>query len=372
MTSILVKMPNWVGDCVMATPAIAHLRRLFPDAQIDGLARPGILGIIEDNPDLNEAIAGDDRKLPREIFEKLRSADYDAILLMPNSFGSAWFAMNLGIPRRIGFSKGGRGMLLTHRIKYDAIEWQTPTPEPIGGKAIKPRATTDDSLPRHMVHYYLRIAETAAAALGRKESELDLNAELPLVLPVSKSSKEACRQLFEQHDIQSKLLVGINPGAAYGGAKRWPPQSLGAVAESLAQSHGAAIISTASKGESALTDEVQQHMKTPILRLGEELDLRGLVALVDRLSLLVTNDSGAMHVAAARKTPTIALFGPTDWNVTYPWSDRAELLRSSPPCAPCFLRECPIDHRCMTHISPEMVVKAATRILSSEKNPVRH
>ena len=356
---ILVKAPNWVGDCVMATPAIEFLRRTFPEAQIDAVARRGAAGVLLDNPHLSSVIVADERKLDPEIRRRLAAQRYDAAAILPNSFGSAWMAWRLGIRRRIGFARGGRSLLLSHRISYEPYEWQTPTPKALTRKCIAPRDGPAAGLPRHMVHYYLRVAVHTAQALGAAVAAPDDDSAVALHLPVNADSAGHVSELLAKHRLNTHpLLVGINPGAAYGGAKRWAPELLAEVADALVETHDARIICTASPGESNLTDEVQAHASSTIYRLGEEVDLRGLTALIARLAVLVTNDSGAMHVAAALGTPIVAVFGPTDWNVTKPWSRRARVLRDSPECAPCFLRECPIDHRCMTGVAPGASVES--------------
>ncbi len=374
MTAILVKAPNWVGDCIMATPALEFLRSAFPDARIDVLARPSVAGVLEGNPHISNLIAADERKLAPELSRQLRNARYDAIALFTNSFGSALLAIKLWIPKRIGFSRGGRALLLTHRLHYRGLEWQTPTLKPLSSKSIPgPHPTKDEPGPKHMVHYYLRIAHETALALGGRVYSREPGPAPRLQLNVSSDASEKVSQLLERDDLTDKQLVGINPGAAYGGAKRWSPARLAQVADELA-SEGAVIVSTASRFETALTDEVQAAAKTRIYRLGEELSLRELSALLGKLNLLITNDSGPMHMAAALDVPTVAIFGPTDWNVTFPWQRLATVVRESPECAPCFLRECPIDHRCMERITAQQVIAAAKELLrratphSSERN----
>lgn len=355
---ILVKAPNWVGDCVMSTPAIRCLRATFPQSAIDVLARPSVAGVLLDNPDITEVVAADERRMERATLLELQSRRYDAVALMPNSLGAAWNAWMLRIPHRVGFSRNGRGMLLTTRIPFAAGEWQTTTPQAISRKSLGSSVTT----PSHMVEYYLRVAEATAASLGTAPMRAG---RLELVLPVNAQAAAAVSDLLERTSLSGQLLVGINPGAAYGDAKRWPLDQLATAAAAISRQSGAAIVSTAGPKERELNEQVAATAGVPIHCLGQELDLRGLVALVDRLALLITNDSGAMHISAARHTPTLAVFGPTDWNVTYPYDSNSRVVRESPPCAPCFLRECPIDHRCMTRVTADRVVAAATNMLAA-------
>ena len=362
MNSILIKAPNWIGDCVMATPAIALLRRAFPAARIDALARPSVAGIFATSPDLSSTIAADDRDMPPEVAKAVRDARYNAVALMPNSLGAAWSVWRLGITRRIGYARAGRSLLLTTALPYDPLEWRTAAPRPISRKST--RATPGVAVaPRHMVDYYLRIAEATARALG-VDPVADPDAGRPaLVLPSSAAAEARVDALLAEHGLEGRLLVGINPGAVAGGAKRWPAARLAEAADRLAAAHGAAIVCTSIRNEAPLADAVQRLMTQPLHRLGEEVDLQGMVALLGRLGVFITNDSGGMHIAAARGTPIVGVFGPTDWNVTYPWCDAHEIVRASPDCAPCLLRECPIDHRCMTAVGVGAVVASAERLL---------
>lgn len=357
---ILIKAPNWVGDCVMATPAFGVLRQSFPDAQIDVLARPSVAAVLSGNPDLTEIYAADDRKLDRQIYLKLASVNYDAAVIFPNSFGSAWIPWMLHIPKRIGYARSGRSLLLTDRVKYVQREFQTATPCPLTRRSLTPERSRG-AKPRHMVEYYAELAWAAAEALGCKKPSRDLRMKLEPG-PEAVARVDA---LLERDELKNAVLVGINPGAAYGDAKRWPLDRLAQAADVLAHRPEVRIISTGSKFEIALNAQLQEATPTRIFRLGEELDLRGLIALMDRLHLLITNDSGAMHIAAARQTPIVAVFGPTDWVVTAPYKCRSRIVRNSPRCAPCFLRKCPVEHECMNDITAEMVIDASEQMLDA-------
>lgn len=374
MISILVKAPNWVGDCVMATPALEFLRSAFPDARIDVMARPSVAAVFAENPHITQLIVADDRKLEPDTRVTLHSNRYDAAALMPNSLSSAWLALKLWIPKRIGFSRGGRALLLTHRISYRGREWQTPTPKPLSSKSIPgEHPPAGAAQPRHMVHYYLRIAHETALALGGRVYSGSEETPPQSHLRASEESRRRVEDLLVQRGLAGKKLVGLNAGAAYGSAKRWPPERLGEVAAALA-ADGIEIVTIASRFESELTNQIESMTKCKIHRLGEELSLADLIALLPQLAVLITNDSGPMHMAAALEVPTVAIFGPTDWNVTSPWQQRASVVRHSPQCSPCFLRECPIDHRCMERISAEQVISAARKLMAvaaDEQGPQR-
>lgn len=359
-------MPNWVGDCLMATPALRLMRAAFPDAEIDALCRPSVAGILQDNPDLTRVIAAKDKELPPHVRTELRSARYDAAALMTNSLGSAWFAFRLGIPQRIGFNREARGLLLTRRLPFEPLRWQSPTPAPLSRRSIK--GQPKPGLPRHMVEYYLEIARATITTLA---GEAALGAvALPdyrMVLPLDREAEMKIAGLLRDAGIMRKTLIGINPGAAHGPAKRWSPARLGHLVDGL-QRPDWAFVSTAAPNEKHLNDEVQAQTKVPIHRLGEQATLRELPALISRLALLVTNDSGAMHVAAARQVPTIAIFGPTDWPSTRPWEAPTTLIQHPVPCSPCFLEKCPINHPCMDGVEAYAVAKALLeRLHQSDK-----
>ncbi|GIX45198.1 MAG: glycosyltransferase family 9 protein [Candidatus Hydrogenedentota bacterium] len=363
---ILIKAPNWIGDSVMATPAIRYLRQQAPEAQLDILCRKGVAGVLQDHPDKNRLIVFDDRRPTSDQVKELRKERYDAIALLPNSFRAAWFAVRLGIPRRVGFARAGRRLLLTHAIPYDRTYWQTPTPSPISRKSRKP--TTEPGPIGHMVEYYGRICEATLRAVGFSPTPFECDRALcnpPLILPISEAAVARVATLLEKEDLANRPLVAVHPGGAYGGAKRWPLPKLAQAATLVARSLGgeAVVVSAAGPGERDMNLQLAQAIDLQFLPLGEQLDLPSLAALLARVRVLITNDSGVMHMAAAVGTPTVAVFGSTDWNVTAPWSRRARVVRQSPPCAPCFLRECPTDHACMQAISPELVATQALELI---------
>ncbi len=343
----------------MATPALALLRAAFPDATIDVLCRPSVAGILQDNPHITTVIAATDKKMPSDIRVQIRHTKYDAIALMTNSLGSAWMAFRLGIPRRIGFDRESRGILLTDKLPYQPLQWTSPTPQPLSRRSIK--GTPQPGLPRHMVEYYLDIAHATIAAVGASDISQPLT-NYKLVLPLNSEAERKVATLLREAGIMGKLLIGINPGAAHGPAKRWSATRLGHVVDGLYRSDWA-FVSTAAPNEKHLNDEVETATKVPIHRLGEKVSLRELPALISRLSVLITNDSGPMHVAAARQVPTVAIFGPTDRVSTRPWEAAYALVNHPVPCSPCFLETCPINHPCMDNIDGYEVAQAALKII---------
>lgn len=359
MTQILVKMPNWVGDCVMATPALELLKSALPHAKIDLLVRPSVAGILEDNPHKSRLIVTNDREMTPEVLSQLKQSRYDAVVLLTNSLRSAWLAARIGARIRVGFNREGRGLLLTEKLPFHPLEWQTPTEAPLSRRSIK--GDTKPGMPRHMVEYYLELARATVRALEPGHS-LTTNHDLNLVMPLQRSAEEKIARLMRENGVQKQVLIGVNPGAAHGPAKRWPPELLGRAIEMLSRPDWA-FVSTAGPGESELNDAVEDAAGFPLHRLGEVTSLRELPALISRLAVLITNDSGPMHIAAARNVPTVAIFGPTDPPSTHPWQAPYSLVRNPVPCSPCFLEECPIHHPCMRGISSFQVAEAALDLL---------
>jgi heptosyltransferase-2 len=348
----------------MATPALDWLRRTLPGAVIDGIARRAVAGVLAGHPALDNLFELDERRPDPAAVIRLKGFRYDVAALMTNSFGSAWFAWRLGVRLRAGFSRSLRRALLTDPLPFRAREWQTPAMQPLSRRS----RVSGTGTPSHMVQYYQRIAEAAARAAGASFQPVVHTLATPMTLARDHAAEAAVEALLADAGAVSVPLVAVNPGAAYGGAKRWPLESLASAGDALAARLGGALVPTASRQESGLAEDLARRATTPLLRLGEKLDLPGLTALLRRVAVLVTNDSGGMHIAAAAGCPVVAVFGPTDWNVTYPWTGRAVVVRDSPPCAPCLLRECPIDHRCMRPVTPGRVVDAALSLLASPEH----
>jgi heptosyltransferase-2 len=159
--------------------------------------------------------------------------------------------------------------------------------------------------------------------------------------------------------------IGVNPGAFYGTAKRWPPERFAAAADLVARRAGAKVAIVGGPAERPLGEAIAARLRAPARLLSGETTLGGLVGVLRRLRLLLTNDSGPMHLAAALGTPLVAVFGPTDWTETAPLGGRSVLVREEVECSPCLLRECPIDHRCMTRVGVDRVVEAALPLLAA-------
>jgi heptosyltransferase-2 len=335
---ILIRATNWVGDAIMALPALRAVRARFPEAQIAVLARPYVADIYRGQQICDELIAYDPKGLHaglrgREtLVSELRSQRFDVALLLQNAFDAAWLAWRAGIPRRIGYARDGRSLLLTNAI-----------PVPRKGE-----------IPVHEKFYYLELV--------RRAGWLDSLPDEPLI--ALDIQKEACKRaesvLVEAGALSQSLRVAIGAGASYGSAKCWPPARFAEFANRLQSENDAEIILFGTSGEAAVSNAIVAEMKRPPIDLTGKTAIADLPALLSRCHIFIGNDSGAMHVAAAVGLPVVAVFGPTDPLGTAPVTPRYTIVRQKPYCSPCFLRRCPTDHRCMKSITPEMV-EAAVR-----------
>ncbi|HEV3141956.1 MAG TPA: lipopolysaccharide heptosyltransferase II [Vicinamibacterales bacterium] len=321
MHRLLIVAPNWLGDAVMALPAIADVRRAMPGAAIAVAARPAVAPIFALVPDV------DDSSPAGAI-----GAAHGVALLLPNSFHSAWTAFRARIPERWGYRTDWRGRLLTRAI--DA---------PAGV---------------HQVEYYQHLARALGFPSGPIEPRLTVSAD---------RRAAAADALAKAGWNGQQRLAAIAPGAAYGGAKRWPPKSFGELAAQLADDGVRSVVvgSGADRATAGAVLKVFRSLRgdpAPIDLTGRT-DLPMLAGVLTHCRALVTNDSGAMHVAAAVGVPVTAVFGPTDESATRPIGDAHRVITHPVWCRPCMLRECPIDHRCMRRIAVTTVVDAARRTL---------
>ncbi len=322
---LLLRAPNWIGDVVLSLPALRDLRRGFPAARLTVLARPWVAKLYEAVPQVDAVEAS---RGPAADAASLRGR-FDAAVLLPNSFAVALVAWRAGVPERWGYSTDGRGLLLTRRCRV---------PASVRG--------------RSQVYYYRAMLE----GLGlTTEGPPDASLECPPAW-----SDEADALLGD-----AGPWIGVNPGAFYGTAKRWLPERFGAVADLVARRLGARVAIVGGPAERPLGEAIAAQLRAPVRMLAGETALSGLVGVLKRLRLLLTNDSGPMHLAAALGTPLVAAFGSTDWSETAPVGRNAVLVRAEGiDCSPCLLRECPVDHRCMTRVGVDRVAEAALSLVS--------
>ncbi len=333
--------PNWIGDAVMCEPAVAALRGLFPSAEIALLVKPAIAELYRGHQGVDRLVIYDDRGKHAgwsgkwRLADELRRSRFDLAVLFQNAFEAALLAWLAGIPKRVGYATDARSVLLTD-----------------------PLARPDRRRPPHQVAYYWNLLRP-----------FGLNGEPPAPrLHLSHDEvAQAGARLGAGGIGPSDCLIGVNPGSTYGGAKRWLPERF-AEAVALAfdglkrQGRAAQIVIVGAKGEEELGRTIAEDMRrrtgASVTILSGQTGIRELMAVVARCQAFVTNDTGPMHVAAALGVPTVAVFGPTDHRTTAPYGGACTIVRRPVDCAPCLLRECPIDHRCMTGVTAEEVSEA--------------
>ncbi|MGB3395246.1 MAG: lipopolysaccharide heptosyltransferase II [Nitrospira sp.] len=340
---IVVRGPNWLGDAVMCEPALSQVRTLFPEAEITLLVKPGIADLLAQHPAVNRTLVYDDRGRHAGLVGKwtlagvLRRHRFDLAILFQNAFEAALISFLAGIPRRFGYATDGRTLLLTDPV------------------TVPPRTAQ-----RHQVEYYWDLLKP----LGGHGP-----APAPRLFVTPDESVLIAGRLADAGIGPSDLVIGVNPGSTYGHAKRWLPDRYAEVVNRVvkdAQSRSGArvgVVILGAKGEEPLGKTIADQIKTRTVVCSGQTTVRELMALVKRCQLFLTNDTGPMHVAAAFQVPLVAVFGPTDWQTTSPFGVDAKLVRQPVSCAPCLLRECPIDHRCMTGVTVEQVYAAAVHHL---------
>jgi heptosyltransferase II len=357
---IVVRGANWLGDAVMTTPALLRLRERFPEARLALLTPEKLRDLWLRHPAVNEVIAFAEGEGAFSVSRKLREGNFDLALVLPNSPRSALEVWLAGIPRRIGYARPWRNWFLTEAVpaRPGHVRMRKRSAAEIKQVVNSPVRATGNSEPiaqdffAHQIHDYLRLA----AALGARPDPL------PPRLEILESEIDAVRRRF-QLDAGVQWL-GLNPGAEYGPAKRWPADRFIAVAREVPNYLKCGWVILGGTSELALAAEIESAIRSPqsaIRNLAGRTSLRELMALLKSCRVLLANDSGPMHVAAALGTPVVAPFGSTSPELTgpgLPGDARLRLLRCDAPCSPCFRRTCPIDFRCMTGISVERVVEA--------------
>jgi heptosyltransferase-2 len=339
---ILVRATNWIGDAIMALPALRAIKSRSA-ATVSIVARSHVADIYRDQDLADElivyeplgahaGISGRER-----LASELRAKKFDTAILLQNAFDAAWLAWRAGIPERIGYARDGRSMLLSNAIR---------APEP-------------GEIPAHEQYYYLELL--------RRAGWIDaLPAETFIQLRVTGERREhALKTLADAGTRSDAVRIAIGAGAAYGSAKCWPPSRFAELANRLQSQTNADVILFGAASEAAVSAAIGSEMQRPPIDLTGKSATADLPALLSQCHVFIGNDSGAMHIAAAVGLPTVGIFGPTDPFGTAPVTPRATIVREKPFCSPCFLRRCPIDHRCMTNITSDEVAAAAQPWLSA-------
>ncbi len=318
--------PTWVGDAVMATPILANLKAAHPEARVGLLASVETGALLRDHPhvDILEVRERGTMGWWRAA-RALRRRHIDWALVLPNSFQSAMVAYLSGARRRTGYARDGRSALLT---------------EPI---AFSPERRL------HQVEEYLALLEGAGVPVVEHQPFLHLAPE----------EEAFVDRVWQAKGIgPGEPVLGLNPGAHFGATKLWDPLRHAAVADRLAQEEGVRIVIFGDRKEIPLAARIEENLKAPSVNMAGGDDLPKLAAMLRRCAVLLTADTGPMHMAAALGTPVVALFGPTDPRHTAPYGEGHTVLRRDLFCSPCFLKRCPYGHECMEELEVGEVVEA--------------
>lgn len=342
---ILIRATNWVGDAIMALPALRAVRSRFPSTEIAIVARPYVADIYRDQQICNQFIAynpaGEHAGLSgrERLAVELRAQKFDVALLLQNAFDAAWLVWRAGIPERIGYARDGRSLLLTKAV---------PVPRP-------------GEIPEHEKYYYLELLRRA----GWADS---LPNESYIRLSVLEDQRRNAENILSAAGARTAALrVAFGAGASYGAARCWPPSRFAELANRLQSQRDADIILFGTAAEATVSKAISAEMRKAPIDLTGKTAIADLPALLSQCHLFVGNDSGAMHVAAAVGLPVVAVIGPTDPNGTAPVTPNCVIVQQKPYCSPCFLPRCPTDHRCMTKITADMVEAAANSWLPAIK-----
>jgi heptosyltransferase-2 len=347
--------PTWVGDAVMATPTLRAIRELYPDAHITYLMKRAVKPMYTGMPWADRLITYRTGKTKKKagktqflgLAAKLRKGRFDLAILLPGAFKAALVCRLARIRRVLGYDRDGRGFLLSDKL----------LPPREAGKYI----------PTPIIKYYLGLAQY----LGSTQRDLAMQ------LFVTPSEKRDAESILQRAGLDAAIerplshgqspLVLLNPGAQYGSSKCWLTEYYADLADRLVESHGATILISSAPKERRIVDEILSHMQHPAIDLAKHgLNLGALKEIVRRCDLMVTNDTGPRHIAAAMDVPVVTIFGPThpEWTEIYFAKER---ICSVPVhCGPCQLKTCPLDHRCMTRVTPLMVMRAAEELLGKK------
>ena len=338
--TVLVSCPNWVGDVVMATPTFDCIRQNYPQARLVGLIRKYARGVVEDAPWFDQLIEINDKTGLGffRLVAQIRRLKPDLAIVLPNSFRSALIARCGGVKKIYGYRRNGRNFLLSGG------------PYPLNGNR--------QVIPRPMVEYYLEICRWLRLSVADQHQPQ---------LHMSPQVRTHGRRQIEKYGIApDDMVVGLNPGAKFGSSKCWPPQNFSRLSELISERWHCKILLFVGPGEENLGDAIVRKSNAKIINTGpDKVDLAQLKPLIHRCQILFSNDTGPRHYAVALKIPVVVIMGPTDPRYTQANLEKTIVLRRETDCSPCHLKECNLDHRCMTEITPEMVLQAGEQLLKA-------
>lgn len=344
--NIIVRMPNWLGDLVMATPILSDLRHHWPKSKITAMCQGSTGEILKEDPHIDEILNFKKpngwlhRKKHGDVLLPLKQGNYDLGILTTNSFSSAWLFWKGNVANTIGFDTFPRRWL---------IDYPIPFPK--------------ERLSQHLVYTYKSLLVPLGIPISSTPPKLYLSKEEQI------RAHEALKKLGFQSD---NIVIGINPGAAYGSAKCWLPDRFKEVAKKLLQNPRVKILFFGDKSGAPVVHEICNNLPPDrAINLAGKTNLRELMALIESCQVLLTNDSGPMHMASALGVPLLALFGSTSDITTGPFNG-GKVIHRHVACSPCYRRECPIDFRCMTQIGVQDVYDQLLDILNEEHKDKSH
>jgi lipopolysaccharide heptosyltransferase II len=347
MKRLLVWQTAFLGDVILTTPLLAALQQLYPDVALDTVTLPGPAMLMQDLPFVSRAYGYDKHGSERgplglwQLARQLKANDYDAVLCPHPSLRSSAALWLSGIPRRIGFEQATGAFLHTYRVERDTRLHEV---ERVLSLLV---AMGED--PRHFIG--------------------------PLQLEVNKESAASVAEIFKSNKVgKSDVLFGINPGSVWG-TKRWLPERFAELADLAAEQFGLLPVLVGGPDDVEIASLVEKKASCRLINLAGRTDLRQLVAVINRCRLFLTNDSGPMHIAVARKIPTVAIFGATDSSLGYfPYDPKAVVVETELECRPCSHhgpKTCPLGHfRCMRDITTEQVYRACENLLQRQVQEV--
>lgn len=330
--NIIIRMPNWLGDAVMATPLLDELRAAFPHSRLTVMCQANIAPLFENDVAIDEVFSfkkssGWIRGHRPDIMNTLSLGKYDLGVLTTNSFSSAWWFFFGNVKNRLGYATNMRSILLNKAVSFP-----------------------EKKETQHQVITYKMLLEPLGIPISDRDPRLYL----------APQEVEAAKvRLQRQGAVYGKnTIIGINPGAAYGSAKCWLPDRFVAVSKRLLEDPNTYLVYFGDPAGAPLVKAICAELDSSrVINVAGETTIRELIALIDCCTVLLTNDSGPMHIAAALKTPLVALFGSTSDVKTPPYK-QGTVIHKHVECSPCYKRECPIDFRCMTRISVDEVYDA--------------
>jgi heptosyltransferase-2 len=337
---VVVRGTNWVGDSVMTLPALRALRRVLPEAKITLVVRPGAKGIFADVGFVDEVLTYDRRSVWSVIpqIKEWRRRQFDLAVLFQNAFEAALIPLLAGVPLRLGYATESRQALLTHPLPLP--DWRSS---------------------RHEVFYYLYLVTALEQMLFGTSAICESDPDASLT--ISDARKGEAEKLLHAYGVhEGEPVVILCPGSINSRAKRWPAEAYASLGDRLIESKRQVVL-IGSPNEVDVSNAVTSRMQQRPIVLTGKTSVDQVTALLSLVDLVVTNDTGPAHIAAALGRPTLVIFGPTNPLTTRPFAPQAEILRHPPDCAPCMLRDCPIDHRCMTAITVDEVFEQSQALL---------